>query len=100
MEPTPKDSRRRATSARSHGCCLRYESRRRRSNVIGMWGAARSGKTTFLVALHHEIRVRQEKDERWGMMGKTQAAHKLLLDGYDRFAVQHNFPKITEVSAL
>jgi hypothetical protein len=63
--------------------------------VIGMWGSSGSGKTTYLMALHYEILRHKEHDERWGMVGDSDAAHKFLVDGYNQFKVLRQFPDKT-----
>jgi len=65
--------------------------------VIGMWGSSGSGKTTYLMALHYEILRHKELDERWGMVGDSDSAHKFLVEGYNQFKVLRRFPDRTSI---
>ncbi|MGW7365477.1 hypothetical protein ACWGI8_19050, partial [Streptomyces sp. NPDC054841] len=63
---------------------------------IGLWGAPRSGKTTYLAALPIAAMQYQRHNEgSWNISGMTQEANAFLTQGMDLLTRQRTFPQAT-----
>ena len=63
---------------------------------IGLWGAPRSGKTTYLAALPIAAMQYQRHNEgSWNISGMTQEANAFLTQGMDLLTRQRAFPEAT-----
>ncbi|MFE3945725.1 hypothetical protein ACFXPV_28295 [Streptomyces sp. NPDC059118] len=63
---------------------------------IGLWGAPRSGKTTYLTALPlAAMRHQRHHDGGWNISGMTEEANAFLSRGMDLLTRQRAFPEAT-----
>ncbi|MFD5633615.1 hypothetical protein ACFWJM_05645 [Streptomyces sp. NPDC127077] len=63
---------------------------------IALWGAARSGKTTYLSALPIAAMQHQRHGKgTWLISGTTAEAHTFLNDGVQKLAIERSFPQAT-----
>lgn len=59
---------------------------------IGIWGAARGGKTTYLAALRLATMRGSTVPGSWNMFGATEAASRFLIEKTDQLVQQRRFP--------
>ncbi|WP_329461492.1 TRAFAC clade GTPase domain-containing protein [Streptomyces sp. NBC_01431] len=63
---------------------------------IGLWGAPRSGKTTYLAALQiAAMQYQRHNAGSWSITGMTQEANAFLAQGTDLLTRQRAFPEAT-----
>jgi hypothetical protein len=65
-------------------------------NRIGLWGAPRSGKTTYLAALPiAAMQYQRYQQGNWVISGMTQEANNFLSESVSQLAVRRSFPQAT-----
>ncbi|WBB77768.1 hypothetical protein O7606_15975 [Micromonospora sp. WMMD882] len=70
--------------------------RRDRTIRIGLWGAGRAGKSTFLASL--PLAAMQRSHDRWVVAGTNEAAAEYLGHTVHRLAVERRFPPPNQAS--